>query len=56
MPVINTNVNSIVSQNATNRSDRAITDTMEKLSTDIELINLVMTLLVLQFQLNDFAN
>ena len=33
MPVINTNVNSIVSQNATNRSDRAITDTMEKLST-----------------------
>ena len=33
MPVINTNVNSLVSQNATNRSDRAITDTMEKLST-----------------------
>ena len=33
MPVINTNINSIVSQNATNRSDRAMTTTMEKLST-----------------------
>ena len=33
MPVINTNVNSIVSQNATNRSDRSMTNTMEKLST-----------------------
>ena len=33
MPVINTNINSIVSQNATNRSDRAMTNTMEKLST-----------------------
>jgi len=33
MPVINTNVNSLVSQNATNRSDRAMTNTMEKLST-----------------------
>ena len=33
MPVINTNVNSIVAQNATNKSDRAMTKTMEKLST-----------------------
>jgi len=33
MPVINTNINSIVSQNATNRSDRSLTPTMEKLST-----------------------
>ena len=33
MPAINTNINSIVSQNATNRSDRAMTTTMEKLST-----------------------
>jgi len=33
MPVINTNINSIVSQNATNRSDRTMTTTMEKLST-----------------------
>ena len=33
MPVINTNVNSIVSQNATNRTDRSLTPTMEKLST-----------------------
>ena len=33
MPVINTNVNSIVAQNATNQSDRAMTKTMEKLST-----------------------
>ena len=33
MPVINTNVNSIVAQNATNKSDRAMTKTMEKLAT-----------------------
>ena len=37
MPVINTNVNSIVSQNATNRSDRAMTNTMEKLSTGFRI-------------------
>ena len=35
MPVINTN--SIVSQNATNRSDRAMTNTMEKLSTGFRI-------------------
>ena len=33
MPVVNTNINSIVAQNATNKSDRAMTKTMEKLST-----------------------
>ena len=33
MPVINTNVNSILSQNATNRTDRSLTPTMQKLST-----------------------
>ena len=37
MPVINTNINSIVSQNATNRSDRAMTNTMEKLSTGFRI-------------------
>jgi len=33
MPVVNTNINSIIAQNATNKSDRAMTKTMEKLST-----------------------
>ena len=33
MPVINTNINSILSQNATNRTDRSLTPTMQKLST-----------------------
>ena len=37
MPVINTNVNSIVAQNATNKSDRAMTKTMEKLSTGFRI-------------------
>ncbi len=33
MSVVNTNINSIVAQNATNKSDRAMTKTMEKLAT-----------------------
>ena len=37
MPVINTNVNSIVAQNATNKSDRAMTKTMEKLATGYKI-------------------
>ena len=37
MPVINTNVNSIVAQNATNKSDRAMTKTMEKLATGFRI-------------------
>jgi flagellin len=37
MPVVNTNVNSIVAQNATNKSDRAMTKTMEKLSTGFRI-------------------
>ena len=37
MPVVNTNINSIVAQNATNKSDRAMTKTMEKLSTGFRI-------------------
>jgi len=37
MPVINTNLNSIVAQNSTNRSDRGLTGTMEKLSTGFRI-------------------
>ena len=33
MPVINTNINSITAQNSTNRSDRGLNITMNKLST-----------------------
>jgi len=37
MPVVNTNINSIIAQNATNKSDRAMTKTMEKLSTGFRI-------------------
>ena len=37
MPVVNTNINSIVAQNATNKSDRSMTKTMEKLSTGFRI-------------------
>ena len=37
MPVVNTNINSIVAQNATNKSDRAMTKNMEKLSTGFRI-------------------
>ena len=37
MPVVNTNINSIVAQNATNQSDRAMTKNMEKLSTGFRI-------------------
>ena len=37
MPVVNTNINSIVAQNATNKSDRAMTKPMEKLSTGFRI-------------------
>ena len=37
MPVVNTNINSIVAQNATNQSDRAMTNNMEKLSTGFRI-------------------
>ena len=37
MPVVNTNINSIVAHNATNKSDRAMTKTMEKLSTGFRI-------------------
>ena len=50
MPVVNTNINSIVAQNATNKSDRAMTKTMEKLSTGLESTNQVMMLQVLLYQ------